>query len=382
MTPIHAVRIFFLLIIATMLIAAPATYAECLNCNFTKTTTDSTYDESYVDEEPKEWSGSLRTKIRRLDDDPVDNLFIPILFGVSLDDLYPNFADPRDGGSRLHEGFDILAPNGTPIISPTTAVVTRVGTGASSGRYVSTANPGGESFIYMHLNEVAVRAGDVLRAGDIIGYVGDTGNAKGGPAHLHLEIRNGRKATDPYPRITKELSLETKFRYLDRIFDDHDTPKSFAEFLVKHFEATFVTARIRGITLPKELEKLVPATASLFAGTQRDLSIGAEGSDVVALQSILIDEGFLDITEPTGRFGLLTQSALKAYQTAHAITPATGYFGPVTRQEMGGVQKKPTSVATAGDGVSIEQFIALLVALDIIPKDMEAKARAAVASAS
>src|SRR5690606_7271821 len=122
----------------------------------------------------------------------------------------PDFGDPRDGGDREHEGQDILAPRGTPILSPTEAVVLRIGNGSSSGKNVYTANPGGETFVYMHLDEIAsdLEEGDRLDTGDLIGYVGNTGNASGGPAHLHFEIREGREAKDPYPRLLASFTVE------------------------------------------------------------------------------------------------------------------------------------------------------------------------------
>jgi murein DD-endopeptidase MepM/ murein hydrolase activator NlpD len=149
------------------------------------------------------YSSTVRRAIDKLDDDPVEDLPIPV-FGVKLASISPDFGDPRDGGSRTHQGQDILALEGSFVVSPTEAVVTRTGKGATEGNYVYTAGPGGETFAYMHLHHVAsgVKAGTVLDAGDLIGFVGDTGNAKGGPPHLHFEVREGRKATDPYPRLT------------------------------------------------------------------------------------------------------------------------------------------------------------------------------------
>jgi hypothetical protein len=62
-----------------------------------------------------------------------------------------------------------------------------------------------------------------------------------------------------------------------------------------------------------------------------DLTIGSRGADVDALQQVLIDEGFLAIEAPTGYFGALTKAAVVKYQTAHGITPQSGYVGPKTR---------------------------------------------------
>ncbi|HEX2792199.1 MAG TPA: M23 family metallopeptidase [Candidatus Paceibacterota bacterium] len=164
-------------------------------------------------------SSSIRKKIDQLDDDAVEKLPIPILIGVAVRNLYPSFGDPRDGGAREHQGLDIMAPMGSFIASPTEAVVTRTGEGETEGIYVYTANPGGETFAYMHLSGIAdgVKAGTVLEEGDLIGYVGDTGNAKGGPAHLHFEIRDGREPTDPFPRLTHEFGNDIRLRTLTEI---------------------------------------------------------------------------------------------------------------------------------------------------------------------
>jgi murein DD-endopeptidase MepM/ murein hydrolase activator NlpD len=137
----------------------------------------------------------------RLGGKAVQNLPMPVLFGVNIFSLTPDFGDPRSGG-REHEGQDILAPRGAPIISPTEAVVLDRGVWPGAGNYVSTANPGGENFRYMHLDQPShLRPGDKLEAGDLIGFVGATGNASGGAPHLHFEIRKSG-AIDPYPRLT------------------------------------------------------------------------------------------------------------------------------------------------------------------------------------
>ncbi|MES2994956.1 MAG: M23 family metallopeptidase [Patescibacteria group bacterium] len=167
-------------------------------------------------------SSSLRNKIKKLDDDAVENLPIPIALGVALRNLSKNFGDDRDGGARSHEGLDIMAPRGAYIASPTEAVVTRTGKGSSAGTYVYTMGPGGETFAYMHLDGIAdgIKSGSELKAGDLIGYVGDTGNAKGGATHLHFEIREGRKATDPFPRLTREFTSAELIRTLTDVVEE------------------------------------------------------------------------------------------------------------------------------------------------------------------
>ena len=143
---------------------------------------------------------------------------MPVLFGVAPSDLSPNFGDPRSGG-RTHEGEDIMAVKGTPVVSPTDAVVTGTGKSGSPGIYVNTANPGGESFRYYHLDKIApgIKAGVVLKPGDLIGFVGNTGNAAGGPTHLHFEVRKGRKALDPYSRLNGAFTAQQTIRSLQAI---------------------------------------------------------------------------------------------------------------------------------------------------------------------
>ena len=162
------------------------------------------------------YSSSIQRKVNKLDDDEVEDLPIPILIGVHLSNLWPNFGDPRDGGARTHEGEDIMAPRGAIVSSPTEAVVVRTGEGSSSGIFVTTANPGGETMNFYHLDSIAlgIKAGTEVKAGDILGYVGNTGNAAGGATHLHYEIRKNRKALDPFPRLTKEFSNEIRLRVL------------------------------------------------------------------------------------------------------------------------------------------------------------------------
>lgn len=299
----------------------------------------------YSEEDTRRWreSSATREAINNLDETRVDEIPIPILFGVALSDISSNFGDPRNGGARSHEGLDMLAPEGTPIVSPTEAVVIRVGTGSSAGKYVYTANPGGETFVYMHLADFApgISSGDELDVGDAIGFVGDTGNASGGPAHLHFEIRDGG-ATDPFPRIEEEFDLDEKIEFIEEILDDVSDEEELAEFLVAEFPNDFIRARSAGIDLPREIEDALSevSIATLLPNNvsdPRDLTIGSQGSAVVALQTFLISENSgsaaaqLASAGATGYFGTITQRALAEYQARVGISPASGYYGPLTR---------------------------------------------------
>lgn len=297
---------------------------------------------------------TLRNRINDLDDDPVQNLPMPILFGVAPYNLSPNFGDPRSGG-RTHEGEDILAPKGAPIISPTEAVVLSTGVWEGGGNYVSTANPGGERFVYLHLDWIAdLDGGDVLKPGDLIGYVGNTGNAAGGPAHLHFEIRKDGP-TNPYPRLKAEFSLAQKIKFVENILDDGTSKDEdeFVTFLAANYRSQFLAAQALGLALPTEIVKemqRVPASG-VVAAFPGDLTIGSRGSAVVALQNFLIARNTgpaaraLAAAGATGNFGTITRSALIEYQKAVGITPADGYYGPLTQAYV--QQTKPAAAPAA-----------------------------------
>jgi peptidoglycan LD-endopeptidase LytH len=105
-------------------------------------------------------------------------------------------------GDRRHEGIDIFAPRDTPVRSTTRGIVTRVGTNKLGGQVVSVLGPGLESHYYAHLDRFAdIKPGDVVRAGDVLGYVGRTGNARRTPFHLHYGIYRRGAPQNPYLRL-------------------------------------------------------------------------------------------------------------------------------------------------------------------------------------
>lgn len=285
-------------------------------------------------------SDDFRDKINNLPSVPTQAVAIPILFGVGLKNISPNFGVPRSGG-RSHAGEDIMATKGTPIISPTVAVVLRTGYGDSAGHYVYTANPGGETFVYMHLDKIGegVIPGAELMAGSLIGYVGNTGNASGGAAHLHFEIHNSSdNPTDPFPRLSTELSVAEKIMYLNTILAQTTDSKALSEFLVLNFRSTFTAALDQGIILPAIINSLlVSAGAGTVTGSNLDLEVGSTGAAVVALQTYLIQANSgaaaqkLKAAGATGTFGPATKAALVEFQLVKGISPASGYYGSVTR---------------------------------------------------
>lgn len=105
------------------------------------------------------------------------------------------------GWGRKHEGVDIFAKRGTPIQSTTSGVVVKVGENKLGGRVVSVMT-GRTVHYYAHLEEFGeVKRHQWIEKGHIIGTVGDSGNAKGTPPHLHYGIYTPTGAINPYPLI-------------------------------------------------------------------------------------------------------------------------------------------------------------------------------------
>lgn len=223
---------------------------------------------------------------------------IPVL-GVDVSDLTKNFGDARGDGTRTHQGLDIMAREGTPIVSPTDAIIVRTGNGTNSGIYIRTANPGGENFVYMHLSSIApgIDTGDKVLRGEIIGFVGNTGNASGGPAHLHFELRQGGSAMDPFPRLT-------------HVFTKTEQEKSISDAEAKGIAIPITTQSSSGAV--PSAPRVTPVASSYTAS----LLFGETNADVRTLQQFLI-------ANPRGSAGTRLKN-----------TGVTGYFGPLTRETL------------------------------------------------
>lgn len=110
----------------------------------------------------------------------------------------------RDGGARTHEGVDIFAARGTPVIAVTNGYITRTGNQGLGGKQVWLRDgKRGNALYYAHLDSIMTASGKQVKVGDTLGLVGNTGNAKGGATHLHFGIYSAGGAVDAYPFIRK-----------------------------------------------------------------------------------------------------------------------------------------------------------------------------------
>ncbi|HEV2150100.1 MAG TPA: M23 family metallopeptidase, partial [Longimicrobiaceae bacterium] len=143
--------------------------------------------------------------------DPADpGLLIPVE-GVEPDELRDTFHADRSGG-REHAAIDIHAPRGTPVVAAADGTILRLHSGARGGIAVYQLGADGRTrYYYAHLDRYAegLELGDRVRRGEVIGYVGDTGNAAPGDFHLHFSVvvlEDARRwwegaALNPYPLL-------------------------------------------------------------------------------------------------------------------------------------------------------------------------------------
>ncbi len=104
-------------------------------------------------------------------------------------DIQSGFGAPREGGRRSHHGVDIFAPRGTPALATSRAYVRRVGEQRLGGNVVWLRDQErGLSLYYAHLDSQAVEADTWVEPGEVVGYVGNSGNARTTPPHLHFAI--------------------------------------------------------------------------------------------------------------------------------------------------------------------------------------------------
>ena len=122
-------------------------------------------------------------------------------------DIWSFFGDPRDGGKRRHKGIDIFARRGTPVVAPIEGVVRSTRNRGRGGKQIWLYDhQRRQSLYYAHLDSQLVKKGQLVQAGDTLGLIGNTGNARNTPAHLHFSIyRRGQGAIDPLPFVKTQV---------------------------------------------------------------------------------------------------------------------------------------------------------------------------------
>lgn len=130
--------------------------------------------------------------------------------GLASTALSSTWHAPRSGGRR-HEGADLFAKKGTPVVSAVNGQVWRIGHDRLGGQVVWVLGEGRTLYYYAHLDAFAdgLRVGDHVKRGDVLGAVGNTGNARTTPPHLHFGMYRvgwkGLRAVDPVPPLQRRV---------------------------------------------------------------------------------------------------------------------------------------------------------------------------------
>jgi murein DD-endopeptidase MepM/ murein hydrolase activator NlpD len=134
--------------------------------------------------------------------------------GVGVDGLHDDFDDAR-GGGRRHEAIDILSPRNTPVRAVADGTIAKLFESVPGGHTIYHFDPSGRyCYYYAHLERYAkgLGEGDRVRRGQVVGYVGTSGNAPPDTPHLHFAVyRLGPERRwwegeplNPYPMLRGE----------------------------------------------------------------------------------------------------------------------------------------------------------------------------------
>jgi murein DD-endopeptidase MepM/ murein hydrolase activator NlpD len=254
------------------------------------------------------------------------------------------FGDSRDGGSRDHHGVDIFAPRGTPVLSATNGRVSRVRTTPIGGKVVWVNDSEEPNRVYYaHLDSQVVRDGMDVKRGTLLGFVGNTGNARTTPPHLHFGLYRRRQGPmDPWyflyqpsqvlPDASAPLEhLGVWTRTVNAGIRLREGPSSRAEVVAELEESTplrvlaasgpwyhvrlpdgrdgFVAARLTEAVVEPLRSQFIKSTSALVSAPSPVAPVMEDveaGTEVAVLGSY---EGFLYVQSPDGSTGWLAGEA-------------------------------------------------------------------------
>ncbi len=327
---------------------------------------------------------------------PAYALVRPIVFPVQGEySFHDDYANPRGGGMRKHLGNDIIAPKHTPVVSTVDGVITFIAIPQASWGYAITIEDSdGYKYHYIHLNNdtpgtddgkggeqyayvPGLHRGSKVTKGQLLGWLGDSGNAEETVSHLHFEIQapgseypnpfeslmaaSGNKTQGAFAAVThgevEAGTVQAAFiatRPLREGMVDKDiatlhtqlttlgyytgttsetfswmTREAVRQFQIREkISATGVADEVTRNRIALRMQ-IVGASTAVPSSLDLNLALGARGESVVQLQKRLKELGYFT-DEATGIYGPLTRAAVIAFQKASSLE-TVGSVGPKTR---------------------------------------------------
>lgn len=150
----------------------------------------------------------------------VEGVVFPIAtdYSTPIIDSYGFPRMPNTPDAHWHEGIDLFAVSGAPLVAAESGTLFNLGSGRLGGIKLWIKGDSGVEWYYAHLKSFApgVHEGQRVEAGEVIGYVGNTGNAVGTPPHVHLEMHpNGAGPINPYPLLSMVVNKNSLENNLD-----------------------------------------------------------------------------------------------------------------------------------------------------------------------
>lgn len=153
----------------------------------------------------------------------IDGFVFPLAADAEFIDSWGYPRMMGTASAHWHEGTDIFADFGSPVIAAENGVIDRLGQASLGGNKLWVKGDSGISYYFAHMSAFAegMADGRRVRAGEVVGYVGDTGNAKGTSPHLHFEIHpGGGDAVNPYPLLKAAYGNRPVFRAIAPVLTD------------------------------------------------------------------------------------------------------------------------------------------------------------------
>ena len=232
------------------------------------------------------------------------------------------WGDARDAGARKHEGIDIFDAKGKPVVAAADGRVTRLGDGGIGGKTVWVRVAGkGLNLYYAHLDQQLVKEGQLVKAGDTLGLMGNTGNARTTPPHLHFGIYTSGGAVDPLPFVDRSKKQaaepEIKSSVLNQYYRNNTDLKMNSGIMTRNTLVFIVAADVHQLigTLPNGTLVQLPLKTTQTIDNQLDVRILKDTTSLYAKP--LSGSGRQDILLPK------TKVAVKGYYQSFAYIRLT-----------------------------------------------------------